>query len=109
MADDQKREVSFKKSIEFKENYIEHLKKNPDIAKRFAEFVAAKKKRPPDRMPSDHRLKGRLSEYSECHLAGDSCLVYRDKDNIVHLLIICSHDDLCGPRERSMAKRLSMM
>lgn len=100
------REAFISRSTVFDASYHEHLARTPAIAQRLKEFILAKRKRPPDRFANDHKLKGRLADFSECHLAGDACLIYKDKNDVVHLLIICDHDAFRGPREKSLADRL---
>ena len=44
----------------------------------------------------DHKLRGELSNFRECHIKDDLLLIYRkDKKNLILVLVnIGSHDDL---------------
>jgi|AntRauTorckE6833_2_1112554.scaffolds.fasta_scaffold26295_3 mRNA interferase YafQ len=46
----------------------------------------------------DHQLRGKLSDYRECHIQGDLLLVYQIVDREVVLLLIDlgSHNDIFG-------------
>lgn len=80
-----------------------------DLGLALEKFVESKSQRPPTQMLAsfkDHHLTGKLSEYKECHLQGDVLLIYTDKDDTVSLLIIANHDELYGPREDALLKRL---
>jgi mRNA interferase YafQ len=44
----------------------------------------------------DHQLKGNWKDFRECHLGGDTLLVYRDYDGIITLARIGSHSKIFG-------------
>lgn len=80
-----------------------------DLGLALEKFIESKSERPPAQLLAafkDHQLKGKLSAYKECHLQGDVLLIYTDKDDTVNLLVIANHDELHGPREKSLLKRL---
>jgi len=54
----------------------------------------------------DHALSGRLKGIRECHLDDDVLLLYTHENDVVRMLVICSHDDIRGPRERAVSGAL---
>jgi len=75
-------------------------------------FNEYKRETPPKPLPlemRDHSLSGRLAGIRECHLDDDVLLLYTHKDNVVSLLLVCAHDDLCGPREKALSKRINRL
>lgn len=76
-------------------------------------FLEHKITRPPQPLPRrfrDHALGGALSRYRECHLAGDTLLIYRDERGVVSLFTVVDHDDeLRGGRGRALARRLKRL
>lgn len=42
----------------------------------------------------DHKLKGELNEYRECHLSPDWLLVYKYQDDLIVLYRLGSHSEL---------------
>lgn len=90
----------------FRSSYQAHLETSPKIAEKLEKFLIFKQERPPKRLPvgfSDHTLSGKLDGFRECHLEGDSCLIYTDKKEVVKLIIICTHDEL---KQRGLAKKM---
>jgi addiction module RelE/StbE family toxin len=55
----------------------------------------------------DHTLGGRLKNFRQCHLAGDACLIYTDRNDVITLVIVCDHDDLAGGKEKALARKLT--
>ncbi len=101
-----KRVATFVRAEGFQDSYDDCLKRLPKIREKLGVFMAAKAKRPPDPLPSgfrDHRLHGRLSDFSEYHLDGDACLIYQDAVGKVTLLRIVTHDEMKGPRAKKLA------
>jgi len=81
----------------FRPSYQAHLETSPKIAEKLEKFLIFKQERPSKRLPvgfSDHTLSGKLDGFRECHLEGDSCLIYTDKQDVVKLILICTHDEL---------------
>jgi mRNA interferase YafQ len=42
----------------------------------------------------DHNLSGNLSDFKECHLKPDLLLIYKIKEDFLHLVDIGSHSEL---------------
>jgi addiction module RelE/StbE family toxin len=85
-------------------------KKHPGVAAAYGQFLMAKLKRPPEplkRSMRDHKLSGPLNGFWECHLAGDACLLYTDRGDVVTVIAIVDHDDMEGPKGRSIAAKFS--
>jgi mRNA-degrading endonuclease YafQ of YafQ-DinJ toxin-antitoxin module len=70
------------------------------------DFIKAKEQRPPEKFANEHKLNPPFEGLSECHLAGDSCLVFKDKGDTVQLLLVCNHDELRGKKAKALAKKL---
>jgi len=90
----------------FRPSYQAHLETSPKILEQLGKFLIFKQERPPKRLPGgfrDHTLSGNLAGFRECHLEGDSCLIYTDKKDVVKLIIICTHDEL---KQRGLAKKI---
>lgn len=105
----QARPVTFNRTAAFEESFPRFAKRDSVVMKNFAVFLEAKGQRPPGPLPRgmrDHALTGLLSGFKECHLAGDACLLYTDKGGVVTLILVCDHDDMYGPKAKSMAKRI---
>lgn len=99
----------FEPTEEFQKLYRRYRDDFPSIVEPFLTFVRCKIERPPADLPRgmrDHHLTGELAGFRECHLAGDILLIYTDKDNLVRPLLICRHDELYGPRGKSLRKRV---
>ena len=102
-------EAQFVRSPDFQESFDEAKARFPKIEERLAVFLEHKRERPPRPLPksfSDHHLAGRLAGHSECHLGPNVCLMYSDQDHIVKLNLVVTHDELHGPREKALAKKL---
>ena len=97
-------------AVGFKESYGALVATRPAIKEKFRTFLEFKTSIPPRVLPAgfkDHELGDRLKGYRECHLAGDILVVYTLKNNLLSLLMICTHDELRGGREKDLARRLS--
>ena len=74
-------------------------------------FNECKRSKPPKALPrgmKDHKLKGALKDYMECHLDGDILLIYKYlPGGAIKLLRVCAHDDLHGGKGSALAKVLS--
>ncbi len=105
------REASLDESPIFQESFAMHFIKNKKIIEKLLTFKEFKKERPPRILPSgfkDHTLGGRLIGFRECHLDGDSCLIYTDKNNIIKTIIVVTHDELepGSAKEKALKKRI---
>jgi len=49
-----------------------------------------------DKRHRDHKLKGKLNGYSECHVAPDWLLVYHVSGNTLHLARTGTHTEVFG-------------
>ena len=94
------------KTPHFEKTFAAHVSNNPDVADRFKDFVLCKTKRPPEKFNREHKLNPPFKEASECHLAGDSCLIFRDKGDVVSLLYVATHDEMRGKRGKRLAKKI---
>jgi mRNA-degrading endonuclease YafQ of YafQ-DinJ toxin-antitoxin module len=99
------REATFDFSSVFQEKFEKYKKSNPKISGKIKEFVNRKKKRPPEKMPGEHKLNPPFDGVLECHLEGDLCLLFRDKSDKVSLLTIATHDEMAGRRGKGLAKQ----
>ena len=106
MARSDKRKARFVRTQLFIESFHEHYRYTASIEERLRDFIKAKEQRPPDKFANEHPLNPPFDGLRECHLAGDSCLVFKDKGDIVQLLCICTHDELRGKKAKALAKRL---
>lgn len=105
----QARQVTFARTAAFEDSFPRFAKRDSVVMKNFAVFLENKAQRPPAPLPRgmrDHALTGLLSGFKECHLAGDACLIYTDKGGAVTLILVCDHDDMYGPKAKSMVKRI---
>ncbi|NJO64144.1 MAG: type II toxin-antitoxin system mRNA interferase toxin, RelE/StbE family [Richelia sp. RM2_1_2] len=90
--------------IEFNDLFLEgynNLKiSNPKIIDKLRIFIEFKKNRPPKKLPNgfkDHKLKGKLDGFFECHLDGQKgnvLLIYTDVGDRVVLIACCDHNEL---------------
>jgi addiction module RelE/StbE family toxin len=104
------RKATFVFKPAFEQSLQTFARRDPQVTKNLAAFITAKTERPPvplSRGMRDHSLTGQLSAFKECHLAGDACLIYTDKADVVTLLIIVDHDDMYGPKSKALAKRIA--
>ncbi len=101
-----KGETKFTVSPFFHASYQEFFKNNPKIDDKLKDFRKNKTKKPPEKMSGEHFLRGRLKGIREWHLAPNILVLWQEKNNRVHQLLICDHNDIEGPRERSTAKKL---
>lgn len=72
-------------------------------------FNKCKLKMPADPLPAgfkDHPLKGKLSEYRECHLAPNVLLIWCFDDGALCFLDICDHDAIEGKKADDLAKKI---
>jgi addiction module RelE/StbE family toxin len=73
-------------------------------------FNERKRSIPPLPLPKgmkDHKLNGRLSNYWECHLAGNALLIYKPlPGGAIKLFRVCTHDEIKGPRGKALAEAL---
>lgn len=106
MVGDGVRKAKFTKDPDFEESFKRLSQEVPSIRERMKDFVAAKTKRPPERFSNEHKLNAPLDGISECHLAGDCCLLFTDKDDVVSLLALCTHDEISGKRAKALAKKI---
>lgn len=80
----------------FRRSYQRFLP-NSQVKDAMAAFNLAKRQIPPAALPEwmrDHKLHGRLTEISECHLANDVLLIYTHEDDVITLLDCCTHAEL---------------
>jgi addiction module RelE/StbE family toxin len=106
------RKARFSVSSEFGDSYRKFFKLNPDIKDRLTEFNAAKREIPPRRlneMFDDHALVGNLKGVRECHLAHDILILYTHEDDLVRLILVCSHDDMEGTKAKALKKRIGRL
>lgn len=47
-----------------------------------------------DRKYCDHKLKGKLKDFRECHIRPDLLLIYKVEDSILYLKRLGSHSEL---------------
>lgn len=47
-----------------------------------------------DKKYKDHQLKGILKDFRECHVKPDLCLIYKIKEESLHLIRLGSHSKL---------------
>ena len=106
-ADTSGRQAKFVRSAAFDASFAEHRLRSPEIEASFKEFLAAKAKRPPDKVPTDHKLNPPFKQVRQCHLAGDSCLLYRDENDVVALLYVATHDEMSGKRAKRLSRRVN--
>jgi addiction module RelE/StbE family toxin len=73
-------------------------------------FDRCKRAVPPKPLPpnmKDHKLKGRLGAFRECHLGDDVLLIYQPlPDGTINLVTVCEHADLTGPKAKSLLGRI---
>lgn len=100
------RTATFDYSKLFHEGLTRHRVTSPKIVERLKAFVTAKTKRPPDKFGNEHKLNPPFDGVMECHLDGDVCLLFRDKNDRVDLLALVTHDEIKGPRARKLAKKI---
>lgn len=103
------RKAKFEFKPAFEASLQAHIKRSPAVSAALQAFITAKLDRPPQplsRGMRDHMLVGQLAGYRECHLAGDSCLLYTDKADVVTLLLVVDHDDMMGPKAKALVKKL---
>jgi mRNA interferase YafQ len=106
------RKVRFKVALGFRNSYRALKATNPEINDTITAFSKCKRQVPPARLPArmkDHALKGKLWGFRECHLAGDILLVYTHRNDIVHLLTICRHDELYGGKGTALKKKIKKL
>lgn len=104
-----KREIKFAVSSEFDGCYRKYCVDGSKAKSNYQTFVEQKGAIPPRQLPrgmNDHALIGRLDGYRQCHLDGNVLLIYSHENDIVTSYLICEHDDIEGPREASLLKRL---
>jgi mRNA interferase YafQ len=91
----------------FGSTYRSFKKTSPKIEDALTTFN--KCKRTNQKLPNsmkDHALKGKLSDYRECHLAPNILLIYQHANKVLSFLHICEHDDLGGGKAASLAKKI---
>lgn len=104
------RQAEFKFSPFFNDDFSRMVAKNPAIEKTFQNFIAFKTERPPLALPRgmrDHKLNPPLDGFSECHLSGNACLIYTDKNGVVMLIAVVDHDDMMGGKVKALAKKIA--
>jgi addiction module RelE/StbE family toxin len=104
-----KRRVRWKVSHEYADSWAMYGKDNADIRGKLTVFNTHKRRIPPTRLPDqmhDHVLTGPLKGIRECHLASNILLLYIHANDLVHLLIVCKHEDLYGPKGKILRKKL---
>jgi addiction module RelE/StbE family toxin len=106
------RKVKVAVSSAFRPTWRKYLKAHPRIKRTLTEFNEAKRKIPPARLSDkmkDHVLGGNLKGIRECHLDNDVLLLYTHADDVVHLLLVCNHDDIKGDRAKELSKLISKL
>lgn len=104
------RKAEFKESPFFQDDLSRFAAKNPAVEKAFVHFLTMKAERPPVALPRgmrDHKLQPPLDGFSECHLSGNACLIYTDKNNVVTLIAVVDHDDMMGGKVKALAKKIA--
>lgn len=92
--------------------FADAWKKHKDdaVSSAMTTFDRCKRAVPPEPLPAkmkDHKLKGPLKAYRECHLANDVLLIYQPlPDGTISLLTVCKHEDLEGPKAKSLVERI---
>lgn len=93
----------------FKDSW-KQFKSDPTIRAAMKTFNDCKRERPPLPLPAgmrDHKLTGSLNAFWECHLAGDVLLIYKPlAKGVIKLLRVCTHDEIRGPRGKTLAQSL---
>jgi mRNA-degrading endonuclease YafQ of YafQ-DinJ toxin-antitoxin module len=96
---------------EFRETYSE-FKNTPGVQDSLQEFFRCKKQWPQEALMSsmkDHALQGnhyKQFKMMECHLDNNILLLYKFDKNILTLVLCCWHEDVKGPRAKSMVNKL---
>jgi mRNA interferase YafQ len=55
----------------------------------------------------DHKLSGPLKDFMECHLEGNTLLIYKSlPGGAIKLMRVCDHDDIKGPKGKALAATL---
>jgi mRNA interferase YafQ len=84
--------------------------KSDAVSESMTTFDRHKRAVPPKPLPrqmKDHKLKGPLRAFRECHLGPDVLLLYQPlPDGTIKLLTVCEHGDLEGPKAKALAERL---
>lgn len=106
MAGSNRREAKLVRTTLFEDTVKAHLKNTPSIEERLRAFIEAKRKRPPEKFSNEHKLNPPFDGMSECHLAGNSCLIFKDKGCVVQLLAVCNHDQLQGKKAKSISRQI---
>lgn len=92
----------------FADSWKKH--KTDAISDAMTTFDRCKRAVPPKPLPpkmKDHKLKGPLGACRECHLDDDVLLLYQPlPDGTIHLLTVCAHEDLKGPKSKSLIQRI---
>ncbi len=94
----------------FTETFERMLVKSPSIGAALQNFISFKSERPPLALPRgmrDHKLNPPLDRFSECHLSGNACLIYTDKNGVVTLIAVVDHDEMMGGKVKALAKKIS--
>ena len=92
----------------FKKSYQKFAKKYDCVETNLREFHKKKSKRPPVALGDtfkEHALQGKYKKLGvlERHLAPAALLLYKDLGNVVLLIKVVSHDELCGRRGKVLA------
>ncbi len=103
---DKPREATFTPTALFEKTFRAHADNNADVEERFKDFVKSKKERPPGKYNREHKLNPPFKGISECHLAGNSCLLFSDKGDVVTLYCVATHDEMKGKRGKRLAKKI---
>ena len=104
------RKADFKETPFFQADLARYAANNPAVEKAYFNFLTMKSERPPLALPRgmrDHKLNPPLDGFSECHLSGNACLIYTDKNNIVTLITVVDHDDMMGGKVKALAKKIA--
>jgi addiction module RelE/StbE family toxin len=55
----------------------------------------------------DHKLSGPLKDFWECHLEGNTLLLYKPlPGGAIKLVRVCDHDGIAGPKGKALAASL---
>jgi len=90
----------------FKQSLFEHMAKDPAVKESIKKFRDLKKEIPPKRFKGEHRLNPPLNGFSECHLGGNSAMIYTYKDDTYTLVIVVDHSELKGPKQKNLNDRI---
>lgn len=89
----------------FLESFENHKKRVKNLPERLERFINFKKDNPFKRYGKhDYPFTGPLQGYNHVHLADDTILVYKIKNDILKCLMIISHEEILGTNRAKQIK-----